>query len=139
MSTPIDLAATHQRGLADRDSLAPHERLVYLLVDLELSADMEGWDHFFIHSRQEDYATIFAGLRAAGDEASLAVLQDYERHFHEHGVAFTPSAICVFLDDASDQYLRSCRDWHADYTALGEERWQKLTDSLHQHGYQLIV
>jgi len=138
MSALLDIQAVYSRGLVDPKSLTSQERLVYLLVDLEICADMEGWDHFFMHSGIESYPKILAGLRAAGDMESLEILQDYERHFLEHGVAFDSDAISDFVRDASDEYLQACRDWREDYSRLAEARWQKVKDYLSQYGYTIM-
>lgn len=137
--TPLDIHAVYSRGLADPKSLTPQERLVYLLVDLETSADMEGWDHFFMYPRMEFYPELLGGLKAAGDTASLEVLQDYEQHFIERGVAFDPGAISRFLVDASEEYFQSCRDWRKDYSRLTEVRWQKVADYLGHYGYTIMA
>ncbi|WP_038170006.1 hypothetical protein [Verrucomicrobium sp. BvORR106] len=135
----LDIQAVYSRGLTDPKSLTSQERLVYLLVDLETCADMEGWDHFFMHSGIEYYPEILAGLRAAGDMESLEILQDYERALREHGVAFDSDAIGDFMCNASDEYLQSCRDWREDYSRLAEARWQKVKDYLSQYGYTIMA
>lgn len=139
MSTPFDIHAVYSRGLKDPKRLTPQERLVYLLVDLETCADMEGWDHFFIYSMMEFYPELLDGLKAAGDTASLEILQDYEQHFIERGVAFKPEAINDFLGGASDEYFQLCRDWREDYSRLTEIRWQKVADYLSHYGYTIMA
>jgi hypothetical protein len=44
----IDPMDVFNRGLKDPDSLPEEELIVYLLMELETLADMEGWDHFFM-------------------------------------------------------------------------------------------
>ena len=138
MSTPLVRRIVYDRGLSDAESLSREERLVYLLVDLEICMDMEGWDHFFMSSGMHYYREFVDGLRAAGDTASPEVLQDYERHFRERGVPFEADAIDSFLCDAPDSYFESLRDWREDYSRLSEIRWQKVTEYLDRHGYILM-
>ena len=139
MSTPLDIDAVYRRGLADAKSLTPEERLVFLIVDIQICADMEGWDHFFVYSGMQYYQELIAGLKAAGDVESLEVLQDYEQHFRERGIAFESEAISDFLRDPPPEYLSSCRDWREDYTRLTDVRWKKVQDYLSSHGYTVMA
>ncbi|MGV3723259.1 MAG: hypothetical protein ACO1SX_20355 [Actinomycetota bacterium] len=93
----LDAYQVYDRGLADPDALTPEERLVYLLLEVEICADMEGWDHFFTMEQVRYLGELKAGLKAVGDRASFAIIEDYEQCFAAHGVAMEAEAVGEFL------------------------------------------
>jgi hypothetical protein len=137
MKTQLLIQDVCDRGFKNAASLAPEERLVYLLADLEALIDMEGWDHFFMTDRMQYYPDLISGLRAAGDSVSVEVLQDYEQHFGGFGVSFEPEAIAKFLSEERDGYISSCRDWQRDFELAKETRWKKIEEYLSHRGYEI--
>jgi hypothetical protein len=135
----LDPLPVYSRGLADPNSLTPHERMVYLLIDLEALMDMEGWDEFFTSHVVRDQEELKSALKMIGDFDSLEVIEHYERHFSEHDVAFEPQAIDSFLCRCGPDYLRNCRDWRKDYSQFTEARWRKVSEFLHQRGIELLT
>ena len=139
MSTSLDIQDVCDRGFRDATSLTSEERFIYLLADLELLREMEGWDHFFMTDRMMIYyRELIAGLEASGDSVSIEILQDYERHFSKYGVAFEPSAIRAFLSQESEGYMSSCRDWSSEFELAKETRWDKVEAYLTRCGYTLV-
>jgi hypothetical protein len=134
----LDPRDIYERGLADVASLSSDERIVYLLLELETYAAMEGWDHFFTTDKLRFYSELKFGLLAAGDLKSLAVLEDYERHLAEHGVSIEPAAIDAFLCEQDDDYFASGRDWYGDFDALTESRWKRVQEYFTLKGYAWI-
>jgi hypothetical protein len=132
--TPLDPMEVYERGLRDAESLTQAELLVYALIELETYADMEGWDHFFTSDKLLFYPALKAGLVAAGDAESLAVLDDYERYLASRGVPLEADAIDEFLCAQADDDLTRCRDWREDYSRLGPERWEKVKAHLRRGG-----
>ena len=136
--TLLDTSINFKRGLENPDSLSPAERLVYLLMNFEALMNMEGWDHFFSYDHEiRYYNELKEGLKTAGDFESVEVLEDYERHLSENGVALSPEAIDAFLCRQGDDYFRDCRDWRDDYSKLDTNRWQKVSDYLARLGIAL--
>jgi hypothetical protein len=131
---PLDAMAVYARGLRDPDSLTKAERLVYVLMELETYADMEGWDHFFTTNKLRYYPELKEGLAAAGDSESLEVLEDYERHLTAHAVPLDADAIEDFVCSADDVELAKWRDWRGDYSDLCPARWEKVKAYLRRGG-----
>lgn len=137
--TRLDPEDVFQRGLKDWDSLSPHERLVFLLMEFEARMDMAGWDDFFTSPWASGYPELRHGLARAGDGESLAVLDDYEAHLRAHGVLLNPASLASFLSRQDNEYFSHCRDWRADYTDLSPRRWSKVCDYLSSQGLSLAV
>ena len=135
--TPLDAMEVYERGLRDAESLTHAERLVYVLVELETYADMEGWDHFFTTDKLRSDPELKAGLVSSGDSESVEVLEDYERYLASHGVPLEADAIEEFLCSQSNNDLANCRDWHEDYSRLGPARWEKVKAHLRRGGLAL--
>jgi len=134
----LDAGEVYDRGLANCDLLTPEERLVYLLLEVEICADMEGWDHFFTMEQVRYLGELKAGLEAVGDRASLSVIKDYERGLAAHGVPMEAEAVAAFLERQGDDYFDQDRDWREEYTALAETRWRRVKEYLRGQGLQLI-
>jgi len=123
----------YQRGLRDPEALTGEERLVYLLIELETYADMEGWDHFFTTPLMRFYEELKGGLQAAGDLRSAGVLNRYEEFLRSHGVALEPDAIEEFCGAADTDG----GDWHEEYSRLNEARWERIREWLRSRGITL--
>lgn len=119
------------RGLADPEGLDRFELLVFLVMSLETSMDMEGWDHFFVHGRAEHSEALRHMLREIGDLTSTEIVDDYADHLRQLGVAFPPSEFPCESCCASD------RDWRRDFSAALEQRWRKVDAFLRPHGLAL--
>ena len=137
--TPLNPMEVYERGLRDPDSLTQSERLVYVLMELETYADMEGWDHFFATDKLRYYPELKAGLVASGDLESLEVLEDYEGYLASQGVPLQADAIDDFICSESAADLANCRDWREDYSRLGPERWEKVKAHLRRGGLAMAV
>jgi hypothetical protein len=135
--TPLDPTEVYERGLRDAESLTPPERFVYILMELETYADMEGWDHFFTTEKLRYYPELKAGLAASGDVESLEVLQDYERYLAAHRVTLDANGIADFLSSQSDADLAVWRDWREDYSCLSPVRWEKVRAHLRSVGWAM--
>ena len=135
----FDPSIIYRRGLSDPKALTPEERFVYLVMDLETLADMEGWDHFFMYSSGGYLNELKAGLSSAGDTASLAVLEDYEGRFLQQGIAMEPEALEDFIMAQDDSYFANDRDWRDEFTAVIEERWKKIQQYLQGKGIHLLM
>lgn len=128
--TTLDAITVYERGLADPQSLTSEERLIYLVLELENMADMEGWDHFFVTDTGHYLGELKAGLRAAGDTDSLGVLEDYERQLFEQGVGMEPEALGRFLAAQNDTYFANDRDWREEFNNLVDQRWTRIRQYL---------
>src|SRR5690606_41187886 len=97
MTHQLDPSDIYQRGLDDLDSLEGPERLVFMLQDFDNMMEMEGWDHSFMNENHfRWYPEMKDWLKTIGDEASLAVLEDYESHLQARGVRLDPDEIQDF-------------------------------------------
>lgn len=138
MARLLDPLAIYDRGLADLNNLAGPERLVFMLQDFDNLMEMEGWDHFFLYEHHLAwYAEMKEWLRQIGDEASLAVLSDYESHVSSEGFELSPAGIEALLRSKDNEYYRSCPDWCGQYCALREDRWARASAFLTSHGLAL--
>jgi hypothetical protein len=135
----LDPDEIFRRGHEDCVSLTPHERLVFLLLEFEGLMNMEGWDDFFTSRWSSYYPELEQGLLLAGDNESLAVLQDYETHLKAHGTSLDPSVLDAFLEGQSRDYFANCRDWREAYTRLSDRRWSKIRSYLESHGLSLLA
>ena len=133
----LDPLEVYERGLCDVESLTQSERFVYLLMELETYADMEGWDHFYTTDNLRYYPELKAGLVAAGDHDSLEVLEDYEQYLASHDVPLETNAIDDFLCSQSDEDLAKCRDWREDFRDLGPARWEKVKAHFRRGGLNM--
>jgi hypothetical protein len=127
------------RGFGDFESLAPLERIVFVLLEFECLMEMEGWDDFFTSKWSCYYPEMKRGLLLAGDLESLEVLQDYETHLIDHGVSLDPSSLDAFLCSQNTDYFTTCRDWNEDYSQLKDHRWRKIRDYLVLHNIALLA
>lgn len=134
----LDVVATYERGLDNPDALTLEERLIYLLLEIENLAAMEGWDHFFIYDYGRYFGEVKDGLRAVRDVDSLAILEDYERQLLQQGAAsMEPDDVHAFLRQQNDAYFESDRDWREEYDSLTESRWLKVKEYLRSKGMEL--
>ena len=135
----LDASEIFERGLNDPQSLMPEERLVYLVRELEILADMEGWDQFFVSTTSAPYfEEMKAGLSAVGDLDSLAVLNDYEHQLSEQGIVMEPAPLGRFLATRSDDYFANDRDWCEEFSDFQEQRWEKIRQYLSERGIRLL-
>jgi hypothetical protein len=144
MATLLDPLDIYDRGIHDLSCLQGVERLVFMLMDFDYLMDMESWDHFFIHEWHFiQYAEMKDWLRTIGDEASLAVLEDYEAFLKSHGVAVSSREIESFwnsheYDAHVDAYLPAgALYWEHPYRDLSPVRWAKATAYLEARGLRL--
>lgn len=108
---------------------------MYLVLEVEICADMEGWDHFFTMEQVRYLGELKTGLQTVGDTASLAVIEDYERDLAAHGVAMDAEAIADFLARQGD--VDTDRDWRQEFSELAERRWGCVQEHLHGKGILL--
>lgn len=135
MKTRLDPLAIYKRGLADLDSLDGVERWLFMLQDFDNLMEMEGWDHFFLYEDHFSwYAEMKEWLRQVGDEASLAVLGDYESHVLARGFDVSPAGIEAWLH-AEEEALSGHPDWRDQYCALREARWERGVAYLAGQGF----
>jgi hypothetical protein len=134
---PLDPKDVYERGLRDPESLSDAERLVYILIELETYADMEGWDHFFTTDQLRYFTELKAGLVASGDVESLEVLQHYEDYLASHGVTLDADSIDAFLCSRPDAESDTLRDWREDFSCLCPARWQKVGAYLRRCGWTM--
>lgn len=123
----------YRQGLKAPEALTAEERLVYLLLELETYADMEGWDHFFTTPLMRYYDELRSGLQAIGDPDSVGVLDHYAAFLSSHGVAMEPGAIEQFCCDQGTE----AHDWREDYGRHAETRWRRVREWLGQRGIEL--
>lgn len=134
-NTNINVIEIVDRGLRDPQSLTPEERLIYFISELEILADMEGWDHFFFSTTSAPhFEELKAGLQAIGDTDSLAILNDYECQLLNQGATMEPEALGRFLAAQSDAYFANDRDWREEFSDLQEQRWEKIGQYLNDRG-----
>jgi hypothetical protein len=134
----LDPSEIYERGLQDLARLVGAERLVFMLQDFDNLMEMEGWDHFFLYDHHFIwYPEMKDWLRAIGDVASLAVLDNYESHLKRNGVPISSEKIRLFLSAQDDSYLEDCPDWCEQYCELRTVRWAKVSEYLESHGQQL--
>ena len=134
----LDPMEISKRGSPDLKNLSQPERFVYLIMTLEALMDMEGWDHFFAYAHyMQHYRELKDGLRAAGDVASVEVLDDYENQFKKWDVPFESDAISEFLNSAPESHFKSSREWRDDFSRLTEARWQIVEGYLSKQGLKL--
>jgi len=124
----------YERGLEAPAELSREERVIFLLIDLETCAAMEGWDHFFTSERMQYYDDMRHGLREANDLESLQLLEDYEAFFREQGVEFRPEAIENHLCHCEEECER---DWRSEYDDLSASRWDHIRQWLKRKGFEL--
>lgn len=135
MPDPVQLAPleVYHRGLKDPEALSLEERLVYLVLELETYADMEGWDHFFTTPLLRFYEELKRGLWEAGALPSFEVLERYEAFLRAHGVVMDPDAIEVFCAEFEGE----AADWREEFSRLTEARWNEIRGWLKQRGVTL--
>ena len=132
---PLDVL---RRGHRDIASLSDDETLVFAVMELEAMSMMEGWDHFFTHSEAFGaYGLMKAGLAAAGDHESVAILRSYESWLASAGVAMTPEEIDAHVGTLSEEELDQLPDWRAEFDAVIETRWELITGYLRRRGVLL--
>jgi hypothetical protein len=67
---------------------------VFLVQDLEILMDMEGWDFFFVYGRQPEHCQeLRRMLREIGDTTSAEIVDDYADHVRKIGATFPPSEL----------------------------------------------
>lgn len=132
----MDVEEVLDKGLEDESGLSEVELQVFSVAYLESVADMEGWDHFYTYSMHL-HPIMTSLLLSAEDRASLKVIQDYEKHFSELGVAFNVKEIDAFLSSASESYYSSCPDWREEFSLLSDQRWDKIVSYLNGQGIKL--
>jgi hypothetical protein len=135
----IDLNRVFERGVENPDALDSHELAVFAILQLEILADMEGWDHFFTTTTLRFYSALKAALVEAEDFRSLQVLESYEAYLRFRSVPFTPEHIEAFVSSLSDQGLATDPDWHESFSAASGDRWLKIERWLATHGRELVV
>ena len=134
----LDPLSIYDRGLDDLSLLHGYERLVFMLQDFDNLMEMEGWEHFFLYeSHFAWYGEMKQWLQAIGDEASLAVLSDFERHLAARGVELAPTALEASFETQPKHDSREEPDWCDRYSALREERWAQAVDYLQSQGVRI--
>jgi len=105
-------------------------------MDFDNLMEMEGWDHFFLHEHHFVwYAEMKEWLRQAGDEASLAVLADYEGWLREQGLGLPPDwDECFAVVEALGDLIP---DWRERYSELREARWVRAAAYFERCGAKL--
>ncbi len=126
MKRLLDPLAIYERGLADIASLDGVERLLFMLQDFDNLMEMEGWDHFFLYDHHFAwYAEMKDWLRRIGDEASLAVLGDYESRVQANGFEVSPAGIEAWLQEEDEADEPGQPDWCGQYCTLRQARWER--------------
>ena len=133
----LDPDDVFHRAARDLASLDAHEQLVAGVQLLELLAAKDGWDEFFTSSYFALYPAMRAGLAAAGDAASLRILDDYEQWLRANGVALDPKAIASFAATLDEASLRGVHDPEPDFAAIADERWRLIERYLASQGVHL--
>jgi hypothetical protein len=108
---------------------------VFMLQDFDNLMEMEGWDHYFLYEHHFVwYSEMKDWLRRIGDEASLAILSDYEAHVRSRGFEFSPAGVEDFLTSTDETCFP---DWRDQYCDLRASRWAKASAYLERQGLTL--
>lgn len=136
----LDPVAAYDKWLSAPETLTSDERLVSLVREFEILADMEGWYHFFTYDHYLCfYEEVKSGLQTVGDTDSLGVLADHEQYLRRHGVAMEPDAIEAFLfaQEAEASHDEAISDWGDEFNRHYETRWAKIAQYLQGRGIEM--